>query len=260
MSNNIHPTAIIENGANIHPSVKIGAYSIINKNVSIGENTIIGSHVVIDGVTSIGKNNNIFSHNSIGQAPQDKKYNNEKTKLKIGDSNTIREFCTINTGTAQDNGITQIGSNNWIMAYVHIAHDCQIGSNNIFANGTALAGHVKVGNFVNFGGFAKVSQYCNIGDYVFICADSAISKDVPAYLKIAPTPARPAGLNNIGMTRAGIDQETQALIKQAYRVLYLQKKTVQEAIKELEALNEADNSHLNKFILTVKNATRGIIR
>ena len=152
MSNNIHPTAIIENGANIHPSVKIGAYSIINKNVSIDENTIIGSHVVIDGITSIGKNNNIFSHNSIGQAPQDKKYNNEETKLKIGDSNTIREFCTINTGTDQDNGITQIGSNNWIMAYVHIAHDCVVDNNVIMANNSSLAGHVVVGEFAILGG------------------------------------------------------------------------------------------------------------
>ncbi len=256
----VHPSSIIESGAKIHPSVEIGPFCLIEGDVQIGEGCKLLSHVVIKGDTKIGKNNVFYQFGTIGEEPPDKKYGGESTKLVIGNNNVFREAVTVHIGTVQDEAMTVIGDNNLLLAYVHIAHDCQIGSNNIFANGTALAGHVKVGNFVNFGGFAKVSQYCIIGDYVFICADSAISKDVPAYLKIAPTPARPAGLNNIGMTRAGIDQETQALIKQAYRVLYLQKKTVQEAIKALEALNEAGNLHLNKFILTVKNATRGIIR
>lgn len=256
----VHPSSIIEAGARIHPSVEVGPFCLIESGVEIGEGCKLLSHVVIKGDTKIGKNNVFYQFGTIGEEPPDKKYGGESTKLIIGDNNVFREAVTVHIGTVQDEAMTLIGDNNLLLAYVHIAHDCQVGSNNVFANGTALAGHVKVGNHVNFGGFAKVSQYCIIGDYVFICADSAISKDVPAFLKIAPTPARPAGLNSIGMTRAGINQETQSLIKQAYRVLYLQKKTVHEALKELETLNVEGNTYLNAFILTVKNAARGIIR
>jgi len=257
MSKNIHPTAIIENGANIHPSVKIGPYSIINKNVSIDENTIIGSHVVIDGVTSIGKNNNIFSHNSIGQAPQDKKYNNEETKLKIGDSNTIREFCTINTGTAQDNGITQIGSNNWIMAYVHIAHDCVVADNVIMANNSSLAGHVVVGEYAILGGFTLVHQFCKIGSHIMSAVGTKVFKDIPDFLIVHGEKASPSGLNLEGLKRRNFSSDDLTELKKAYKIIYRENKTADEA---LEILSQSNNKHIIKLAKFIKLSQRGIVR
>ena len=257
MSKNIHPTAIIENGANIHPSVKIGPYSIINKNVSIDENTTIGSHVVIDGVTSIGKNNNIFSHNSIGQAPQDKKYNNEETRLKIGDSNTIREFCTINTGTAQDNGITQIGSNNWIMAYVHIAHDCVVADNVIMANNSSLAGHVVVGEFAILGGFTLVHQFCKIGSHIMSAVGTKVFKDIPDFLMVHGEKASPSGLNIEGLKRRNFSSEDIDELKKAYKIIYRENNTVDEA---LEILGQSNNKHIIKLFKFIKSSQRGIVR
>ena len=257
MSKNIHPTAIIENGANIHPSVKVGPYSIINKNVSIDENTIIGSHVVIDGVTSIGKNNNIFSHNSIGQAPQDKKYNNEETKLKIGDSNTIREFCTINTGTAQDNGITQIGSNNWIMAYVHIAHDCVVANNVIMANNSSLAGHVVVGEFAILGGFTLVHQFCKIGSHIMSAVGTKVFKDIPDFLMVHGEKASPRGLNIEGLKRRNFSSDDLNELKKAYKIIYRENNTVDEALK---ILDQSNNKHIIKLTKFIKSSQRGIVR
>jgi len=257
MSKNIHPTAIIENGANIHPSVKIGPYSIINKNVSIDENTIIGSHVVIDGVTTIGKNNNIFSHNSIGQAPQDKKYNNEETKLKIGDSNTIREFCTINTGTVQDTGITQVGSNNWIMAYVHIAHDCVVSDNVIMANNSSLAGHVEVGDFAILGGFTLVHQFCRIGSHIMSAVGTKVFKDIPDFLMVYGEKASPNGLNIEGLKRRGFSLDDLSELKKAYKIIYRENNTVDEA---LEILSQSNNKHIIKLSEFIKSSQRGIVR
>ena len=257
MSNNIHPTAIIENGANIHPSVKIGPYTIINNNVSIDENTIIGSHVVIDGITTIGKNNKIFSHNSIGQAPQDKKYNNEETKLKIGDSNTIREFCTINIGTAQDNGITQIGSNNWIMAYVHIAHDCVVADNIIMANNSSLAGHVEVGEFAILGGFTLVHQFCKIGSHIMSAVGTKVFKDIPDFLMVHGEKASPSGLNIEGLKRREFSSEDLSELKKAYKIIFRENNTVDEA---LEILCKSNNRHIIKLTKFIKSSKRGIVR
>jgi len=257
MSKNIHPTAIVENGANIHPSVKIGPYSIINKNVSIEENTIIGSHVVIDGITSIGKNNNIFSHNSIGQAPQDKKYNNEATRLKIGDSNTIREFCTINTGTVQDTGITQVGSNNWIMAYVHIAHDCVVSDNVIMANNSSLAGHVEVGDFAILGGFTLVHQFCRIGSHIMSAVGTKVFKDIPDFLMVHGEKASPNGLNIEGLKRRGFSLDDLSELKKAYKIIYRENNTVDEA---LEILGQSNNKHIIKLSKFIKSSQRGIVR
>ena len=257
MSKNIHPTAIIEDGAKIHPSVKIGPYSIINKNVSIAENTTVGSHVVIDGTTLIGKNNCIFSHNSIGQAPQDKKYKNEETLLKIGDSNTIREFCTINTGTVQDNGITQIGSNNWIMAYVHIAHDCVIADNVILANNTSLAGHVEVGEFAILGGFTLVHQFCKIGSHIMSAVGTKVFKDIPDFLIVHGEKASPSGLNIEGLKRRDFSDDDLNELKKAYKIIYRENNTVDEA---LEILGQFNNKHIIKLIKFIKLSQRGIVR
>ena len=257
MSKNIHSTAIIEDGAKIHPSVKIGPYSIINKNVSIDENTTVGSHVVIDGTTSIGKNNYIFSHNSIGQAPQDKKYKNEETFLKIGDSNTIREFCTINTGTVQDNGITQIGSNNWIMAYVHIAHDCVIADNVIMANNTSLAGHVKVDEFAILGGFTLVHQFCKIGSHIMSAVGTKVFKDIPDFLMVHGEKASPSGLNIEGLKRRDFSDDDLNELKKAYKIIFRENNTVDEA---LEILGQFNNKHIIKLIKFIKLSQRGIVR
>ncbi|NCW63804.1 MAG: acyl-ACP--UDP-N-acetylglucosamine O-acyltransferase [Betaproteobacteria bacterium] len=257
MSKNIHSTAIIEDGADIHSSVKIGPYSIIKKNVSIGENTIIGSHVVIDGVTTIGKNNHIFSHNSIGQAPQDKKYNKEETKLRIGDSNTIREFCTINTGTVQDNGITQIGSNNWIMAYVHIAHDCVIANNIIMANNSSLAGHVEIGDYAILGGFTLVHQFCKIGSHIMSAVGTKVFKDIPDFLMVHGEKASPSGLNIEGLKRRNFSSDDLNELRKAYKIIYRENNTVDEAIKILDQSNNKNIMKLTKFI---KSSQRGIVR
>ena len=257
MSKNIHPTAIIEDGANIHPSVNIGPYSIINKNVSIDENTTIGSHVVIDGITTIGKNNNIFSHNSIGQAPQDKKYNKEDTKLKIGDSNTIREFCTINTGTIQDNGITEIGSNNWIMAYVHIAHDCVVANNVILANNSALAGHVEIGDYSILGGFTLVHQFCKIGSHIMSAVGTKVFKDIPDFLMVHGEKASPSGLNIEGLKRRNFSSDDLNELKRAYKIIYRESNTVDEALK---ILSHSNNKNIKKLIEFIKSSKRGIVR
>lgn len=257
MSKNIHPTVIIEDGAKIHPSVKIGPYSIINNNVSIDENTTIGSHVVIDGITSIGKNNYIFSHNSIGQAPQDKKYNNEETKLKIGDSNTIREFCTINTGTIQDNGITQIGSNNWIMAYVHIAHDCVVANNTIMANNSSLAGHVEVGDYAILGGFTLVHQFCKIGSHIMSAVGTKVFKDIPDFLMVHGEKATPSGLNIEGLKRRDFSSDDLDELKKAYKIIYKENNTVHEA---LEILIQSNNEHIIRLTKFIKSSQRGIVR
>jgi UDP-N-acetylglucosamine acyltransferase len=257
MSKYIHPTAIIEDGANIHSSVKIGPYSIINKNVSIDENTIIGSHVVIDGVTSIGKNNHIFSHNSIGQAPQDKKYNKEDTRLKIGDSNTIREFCTINTGTVQDNEITQIGSNNWIMAYVHIAHDCVVANNVIMANNSSLAGHVEVGDYAILGGFTLVHQFCKIGTHIMSAVGTKVFKDIPDFLMVHGEKASPNGLNIEGLKRRNFSSDDLDELKKAYKIIYRENNTVDEALK---ILGQSKNKHIIKLTKFINSSQRGIVR
>ena len=259
MTKNIHSTAIIEDGADIHTSVKIGPYSIIKKNVSIGENTIIGSHVVIDGVTTIGKNNHIFSHNSIGQAPQDKKYNKEETKLRIGDSNTIREFCTINTGTVQDNGITQIGSNNWIMAYVHIAHDCIVGDNTVFANNVGISGHVQVGDWAILGGYAGVNQFLKIGSHAMVGAMTHITNDIPAFMIVSGRPATVRSINAIGLERRGLDKETIVDLREAYKIIYKRNYSLQEAIDQLKAMREGCET-MQVLIDSLESSEKGIHR
>jgi UDP-N-acetylglucosamine acyltransferase len=216
----IHPTAIVEAGARLGDNVEIGAYSLIGPHVEIGAGSRIGPHCVITGHTRLGRNNRVFQFCSLGGAPQDKKYADEPTRLEIGDDNTIREFCTFNLGTAQDAGVTRIGDRNWIMAYVHIAHDCVVGNDTIFANNATLAGHVTVGDFAILGGFTGVHQFCRIGAHCMIGIAAVIRQDVPPFLTIAGNPAAPFGINSEGLKRRGYDSDALAALKRAYKTLY----------------------------------------
>lgn len=255
----IHATAIVSATAKIADDVEIGAYSIIGDNVEIGSGTRIDSHVVINGPTVIGKDNHIYQFASIGDDPQDKKYANEPTRLTIGDRNTIREFCTISRGTIQDEGLTKFGDDNWIMAYVHIAHDCRVGSNTIMANNTTLAGHVHVGDWVIMGGFAGAHQFCRIGAHAFLGMYTGINSDVPAYLMVSGNPGVPRGINSEGLKRRGFDADQIRNIKNAYRVIYRDSLKLTEAIAELEQ-RLATQPELGILIDSLRSSERGIIR
>jgi UDP-N-acetylglucosamine acyltransferase len=216
----IHPTAIVHPGARLGAGVTIGAYSIVGEHVEIGDNTVLGSHVVVTGHTCIGRDNRIFQFCSIGEIPQDKKYAGEPTRLEIGDRNTIREFCTFNVGTAQDAGVTRLGDDNWIMAYVHVAHDCQIGNNVIFANNAQLAGHVHIGDWVILAGFTGIHQFVRVGAHAMTAVGTMLLQDLPPYVMAGGSPPAPHGINGEGLKRRGFAAETVAAIKRAYKTLY----------------------------------------
>ncbi len=216
----IHPTAIVHPGASLGRNVDVGAYSLIGEHVAIGDNTRIGPHVMIGGHTRIGRDNRIFQFCSIGEIPQDKKYAGEPTRLEIGDRNTIREFCTFNRGTAQDAGVTRLGNDNWIMAYVHLAHDCQVGDNTIFANNAQLAGHVQVGDWAILGGFTVVHQFVRIGVHSITAMGSILLQDLPPYVTAAGNTAAPYGINSEGLKRRGYSSTAIMAIKRAYKTLY----------------------------------------
>ena len=259
MPNKIHPTAIVDPGAKLSDKVEIGPYSVIGKHVEIGEGSVIGNHVTITGHTKIGKANKIFHYCSLGEAPQDKKYNNEPTSLIIGDRNTIREFCTFNCGTAQDKTVTTIGNDNWIMAYVHIAHDCVLGNNLILANNSSLAGHVEIDDYAILGGFTLVHQFCKIGSHSITAVGSVIFKDVPPFIIAAGYNAKPNGINSEGLKRRDFSSDDIALIKKVYKVIYRDGNTINEAINILQGM--AENSLvINPYIDFIEKSTRGIVR
>ena len=235
----IHPTAIVDPAAELDSTVAVGPYAVIGPQVRIGARSSVGAHCVIDGITRIGTDNQIFPHAALGGAPQDKKYAGEPTRLEIGHRNTIREFCTFSTGTAQDEGVTSVGDDNWIMAYVHIAHDCRVGNNTILANNATLAGHVHVADWAIIGGLTGVHQFSKIGAHVMAGFASHISQDVPPFTMVDGHPLAVRGLNLEGLRRRGFSAERLAVIKQAYRVLYRSGLTLQAAI---EALNNLRNS------------------
>lgn len=253
----IHPTAIVDSRAELGADVEIGAYTIIGSQVEIGEGTQIGPHAVVKGRTRIGKQNRIFQFVSLGDIPQDKKYAGEPTGLDIGDRNVIREFCTFNIGTAQDVGITRLGNDNWIMAYVHLAHDCHVGSHTIFANNVQLAGHVQVGDHAMLGGFTGVHQFCHIGPHALTAVGSMVLHDVPPYVTAAGNPAQPRGINSEGLRRSGFDRDAISRVKRAYKTLYRSGLTLEEAKREL-ANQEGDEPQ--RILDFLAQSQRGIVR
>lgn len=263
MSENIHPTAIVHEGAWLHPSVTVGAYSVIGAHVKVGAGTRIGPHCVIEGHTTIGADNQIFQFASLGAQPQDKKYAGEPTELVIGDRNTIREFCTFNTGTNQDAGVTRVGNDNWIMAYVHIAHDCAVGSHTILANNATLAGHVHVGDWVILGGLTGVHQFVKIGAHAMAGFASRVAQDVPPFMMIEGNPLAVRGFNIEGLRRRGFTPERLKAVKQMHRLLYRQGLTLEDAVQAIASLaaempEAAQDIALMQSFLTA--STRGIAR
>ncbi|MDP2809638.1 MAG: acyl-ACP--UDP-N-acetylglucosamine O-acyltransferase [Rhodocyclaceae bacterium] len=255
----IHPTAIVHPGARMGEGVEVGAYSVIGEHVEIGDNTRIGPHVVVTGHTTIGRDNRFFQFSSIGEAPQDKKYADEPTRLEIGDRNTVREFCTFNRGTAQDAGVTRLGSDNWIMAYVHLAHDCQIGNHTIFANNAQLAGHVHVGDFAILGGFTVVHQFVRIGAHSITAMGTILLKDLPPYVTASGNTAEPHGINSEGLKRRGFSPEAIAAIRRAYKTLYKSGLKREEACKVIseETAGAPELGILTNFL---NEPGRGIVR
>lgn len=255
----IHPTAIVDPRAKIGADVEIGPYAVIGEQVEIGPGCRIGPHAVITGHTRVGAHNRIYQFVSLGEVPQDKKYDGEATRLEIGNNNTIREFCTFNCGTLQDAGVTRVGDNNWIMAYVHLAHDCQIGNHTIFANNTQLAGHVHVGDYSILGGFTAVHQFCRIGAHSITAISTVVLQDIPPYVTASGNTAKPYGVNAEGLRRRGFKTETVAGLKRAYKTLYKSGLTLSEAKNELEQqLKTCPEIRLLLDFLAV--STRGIIR
>ncbi len=255
----IHPSAIVSDQAQIADDADIGPFSIIGDDVTVGAGTRIESHVVVRGPTTIGRDNHIYSFSSIGDVPQDKKYAGEATRLVIGNRNTIRESCTISRGTVQDEGLTSLGDDNWIMAYVHIAHDCRVGDNTIFANNVTLAGHVHVGDWAILAGFAGAQQFCRIGAHSFLGAYSGTNRDIPAYAMIAGQPSEPRGINSEGLRRRDFSAEQIRNIKNAYRVVYRQGLKLAEAIARIEEL-VPEQPELEIFLASLKVSGRGLIR
>ena len=259
----IHPTAIVEPGAEIHATAEVGAYSIIGANVVIGARTRVAPHVVIDGKTTIGEDNVFYQFSSIGAPPQDKKYAGEPTRLEIGDRNTIREFCTFNRGTVQDVGVTRLGNDNWIMAYVHLAHDCQIGNHTIFANNAQLAGHVQVDDWAIMGGFSNVHQFCKIGAHAMVGMSTSLTQDVPPYVILSGNPAQAHGINSEGLKRRGFSRDAITAIRHAYKVLYKSGLTLEEAKAALHAQEQSEPEFAAELKLIrdfLQNVSRGIVR
>ena len=255
----IHGTAVVDKRARIAASATVGPYTVIDGDVEVGEGTTIGAHNVITGHTRIGRDNRIFHFCSIGEANQDKKYGGEPTRVEIGDRNTIREYVSINRGTAQDAGVTRVGDDNWIMAYVHIAHDCRIGNNTVLANNVTFGGHVHVGDWVTMGGFASAHQFVKIGPHVMAQAFSIILQDVPPYVMIGGNPIGTHGINSEGLKRRGFAPETIMELKRAYKTLYRSKLSLEEARGEL-AKQAAATPEVKPLVDFISASTRGILR
>ena len=259
----IHPTALVDAAAQIDASVTIGPYAVIGPHVVLGPGTTVGAHCVIEGHTTIGRDDRIFQFASLGAAPQDKKYAGEPTRLVIGDRNTIREFCTFNTGTVQDQGVTRIGDDNWVMAYVHIAHDCVVGNQTILANNATLAGHVQVDDYAIIGGLTGIHQFTKVGAHVMAGFASHISQDVPPFMMVDGNPLAVRGLNLEGLRRRGFSPERLAAIKQMHRLLYRQGLTLEaahSAIAALPAAHPEAAADIALLLAFLDTSARGIAR
>jgi UDP-N-acetylglucosamine acyltransferase len=259
----VHATAIVDPAAELAEGVVVGPYAVIGPHVRIGAGTSIGPHTVVEGRTTIGRDNKIFQFCSIGGAPQDKKYAGEPTELVVGDGNTIREFCTLNTGTAQDGGVTRVGNDNWIMAYVHIAHDCQVGNHTILANAVQLAGHVHLGDWVTLGGLTGVHQFVRVGAHAMAGFSTRLSQDLPPFIMASGNPVGAQGFNQEGLRRRGFSAERIAVVKQMHRALYRKGLTLADACAEIESqrgqVPEADGE-LTLMLDFLAAAERGIVR
>ena len=255
----IHPTAIIDSQADIDSNVQIGPYSIIGANVHIGSGTVIGPHVVIQPHVEIGPDCHIFQYASIGAVPQALKFQGEETYVKIGRGTIIREFVTVNRGTGFGGEITEVGEENFLMAYVHIAHDCKTGRNVILANNATLAGHIVIEDFVTVGGLVAIHQFVRIGNYAYIGGKSAVVKDIPPYIIAAGDRAKLHGLNSVGLKRHGFSQETLSSLKKAYRIIFRIGLTLNEAIERVKAEVE-QVPEVNNLIQFIKSSERGITR
>ncbi len=253
----IDPRAVVHPDARLGEGVRVEPFAVIGPEVEIGDHSWIGPHALVKGPTRIGAHNKIYPFASVGEAPQDKKYAGEPTRLEIGDHNVIREYCTINRGTIQDRGVTRIGDHNWIMAYVHIAHDCQVGDHTVFANNASLAGHVIVEDHAILGGFTLVHQFCRIGAHAFTAMGSALTKDVPPFVMAAGNPARARGLNLEGLRRRGFSTEAVACLKQAYRLIYRSDLPLSRALERIE--DELDCDQSRRFAAFIRASRRGIV-
>ena len=255
----IHPTAIIDPSAILADNVSIGPYSLVGSGVEIDEGTIVGSHVVIKGPTSIGKDNRIFQFCSVGEDTQDKKYRGEPTRLEIGDRNVIREYCTLHRGTMQDKALTKVGSDNLLMAYTHVAHDCMVGDHVIMANAASIAGHVQVESHAILGGFTLVHQFCKIGQYSFSAMGSIISRDIPPFVLVGGQPTKPHGINAVGLERQGFSQEAIRQIKKAYKIVYKAGLKLESAIESLEEMAQ-ETPEIECLVTFLKQTQRSILR
>jgi UDP-N-acetylglucosamine acyltransferase len=261
----IHSTAIVDPAAQLDSSVTVGPYTVIGPHVRIDAGTTVASHCVIEGHTTIGKDNKIFQFNSLGAVPQDKKYAGEPCQLVIGDRNTIREFCTFNIGSPGDQGVTQVGNDNWIMAYVHLAHDCQVGNHTIFANSTQLAGHVHVGDWVILGGFTVVHQFCRLGAHSFTAMNSLLFADLPPFVMAQGQPAQARSMNFEGLKRRGFTPAQIQAVKAMHKLLYRDGLTLEQAALQIRALGEGQDdlqavvSLMSSFLQDV-SPQRGIVR
>lgn len=255
----IDPRAVVDPKAELAGDVEVGPYSIIGPDVTIEAGTVIGPHVVIKGPTHIGRDNQILQFASLGEAPQDRKYSGEPTRLEIGNRNIIREFVTLNRGTAQDRGLTSIGDDCLIMAYCHVAHDCAIGNQVIMSNAASLGGHVKVDDWAILSGFAIVHQFCHIGTHSFLGMNSATAKDVPPYVLVSGSPSEPHGINSKGLSRRGFSEEAIKAIKRAYRWMYKSGLKLEDACQRIEDM-AGDVPELLPFMDFISKSQRGIVR
>jgi len=256
----IHPTAVVDPSARIGEGVSVGAYSVVGAGVEIGDGTRIGAHCTIEGPTRIGRDNRIHGHAAIGGDPQDKKFAGERTELVIGDGNVIREFVTISRGTGNGGGVTRVGDRNWLLAYTHIAHDCQVGNDCVFSNNATLAGHVEVGDQVILSGFVGVHQFCRIGAHAFIGMGAFVNGDVPPYVMVAQEGyGRPRGINAEGLKRRGFDAARISAIKRAYRALYVSGAKLDEALQQLAALAQ-DSDDVRAMLAFIERGERPLLR
>jgi UDP-N-acetylglucosamine acyltransferase len=255
----IDPHAIVSPQAELAADVTVGPFSVIGPQVRIGPGTVVGAHVVINGPTTIGADNRIHPFASLGDAPQDKKYHGEPTRLEIGDRNVFRESCTMNRGTTHDKGVTRIGDDNLFMAYSHVAHDCVVGSNTVFANCVSLGGHVEIGDWVILGGMSAVHQHCKIGAHAFLAGGSIVTRDVPPYVMVAGNHAAPHAINSEGLKRRGFTEEQVRGIREAYRTVYRCDLKRSEALARLEP-SAAERSELRLFVDFIRSSTRSIVR